>query len=176
MIKWPWTKRIRRRDKPTDPDMPWLPPDAVAYLDGLLSERSGAKVLEFGCGGSTVWFSRHAAEVLSFEHDPEWHRKISERLIGAEHVALRLAPRPYYDQIDALPAGYFDVVLIDGRDRLECARHAIRVLAPTGVLLFDDMNRTRYVIANKIFAGWPRRDFFGVPDKKQKITTAWQRP
>jgi predicted O-methyltransferase YrrM len=41
-------------------------------------------------------------------------------------------------------AGDFDLIVVDGRERVRCVRAALPRLAPGGVLLLDDSQRRRY--------------------------------
>ena len=59
----------------------WLTFAAQAAFERAL--RPGARVCEFGCGGSTRAALEHGAELLTIEWDADW----------AERVAARIAPR-----------------------------------------------------------------------------------
>ena len=37
-------------------------------------------MLEWGSGGSTLYFSKHVKEICSFEHNIEWYKKISKQI------------------------------------------------------------------------------------------------
>ena len=39
---------------------------------------------------------------------------------------------------------YEDVIAVDGRDRVNCVKHAMPKLKPGGVLVLDDSHRPRY--------------------------------
>ena len=43
----------------------------------------------------------------------------------------------------------YDVVVIDGRDRVNCLKHALERLTPSGVVLLDDSHRPRYAAAHE---------------------------
>jgi hypothetical protein len=53
--------------------------------------------------------------------------------------------RRYATQIDAFPDEHFDVVLVDGRARPSCIRHAIPKVRAGGVLVVDNADREYYV-------------------------------
>ncbi|MEI6085198.1 MAG: hypothetical protein WCS70_12970 [Verrucomicrobiota bacterium] len=52
------------------------------------------KVFEYGSGGSTVFFARHAGQVFSVEHDPAWHGHVGKTLAAQQltncHYLLRV--------------------------------------------------------------------------------------
>ena len=66
-------------------ETPWLPFRAIEYLESIAT---GAVVFEFGAGGSTAWFSRRAARVVSVEHDASLVRGA---VLGARRSAQRRA-------------------------------------------------------------------------------------
>ena len=56
------------------PGCPWFTPQAVAYLENVLT---GTEVgFEWGSGKSTVWFSERVQKWFSVEHDREWYEKV----------------------------------------------------------------------------------------------------
>ena len=136
--------------------IPWLTEQAIAFLDTYLSSTPNPRVLEFGCGGSTVWLQSRVEQLVSVEHNPEWHTKVS--VVVGDNVDLRLAGRPYHGICDGLPAEHFDLVLVDGRDRVRCAQSAIHVLKPGWVLMLDNAERAGYQPVFRLAAGWPRTD------------------
>ena len=56
--------------------LPWISYGALKYLESYL--KSPMSVLEFGCGGSTLYFSRKVSRVISIEDNKEWY-EIMER-------------------------------------------------------------------------------------------------
>lgn len=58
----------------------------------------------------------------------------------------------------------FDVIVVDGRLRNQCARHAIRKLSPSGVVIWDNSDRDKYQESYDLLAGngFKRLDFIGM--------------
>jgi hypothetical protein len=82
------------------------------------------------------------------------HENAAVKLIEAdsEPVPGYLSEKPgwqgrsfqrYASTIDAEP-GQFDLIVVDGRARGACLKHAIKKLAPGGMILFDNSGRSRY--------------------------------
>lgn len=71
--------------------------------------------------------------------------------------------RNYATAIDAFPDGHFDVVLVDGRARPSCTKHALPKLRAGGLLILDNAERESYRTCHELPAalGWPCRDYFG---------------
>jgi predicted O-methyltransferase YrrM len=88
--------------------------------------------------------------------------------------------RAYAGAIDQHPDGAFHFILIDGRARPSCVKHALPKLAPGGIIMLDNAERQHYAyIRNTLDGlGWMRLDFAGAGPYNQYFwkTTAWIRP
>jgi hypothetical protein len=51
----------------------------------------------------------------------------------------------YASYIDKFPDGYFDVVLVDGRARPSCIKHAVNKIKKDGILVLDNAERNYYM-------------------------------
>lgn len=51
----------------------------------------------------------------------------------------------YVKSIDQYPDQFFDLVIVDGRARPSCIKHAVRKIKKNGVLLLDNANRSYYL-------------------------------
>jgi predicted O-methyltransferase YrrM len=102
-------------------------------------------VFEYGCGSSTLWWSSKVREVVSVEHDKAWFRKIS----------AITPPNATVYQIDLVTGGdysmkirefedRFDIIVIDGRDRVNCAMNSLKALKSNGVIIWDNSDRSEY--------------------------------
>lgn len=65
---------------------PWITPESCHKLESLI--RPTDDVLEFGCGGSTVFFSQLAKSVLSFESNIEWCNKVDKAVKEKDKVSI----------------------------------------------------------------------------------------
>jgi predicted O-methyltransferase YrrM len=168
-----------------DPVYPWLNAGAVRYLRARLAP--DMRGLEFGGGRSTIYFSRLMESLVTVEHDEKWRRKVAALMqrFGAANVTLAFLPpdadapglprprswdiigktprRPefaaYFDHILGYPDGHFDLVLVDGRARVECALNAMDKIKPGGFLVLDNSEWEKYDPISRAMADWPRRDF-----------------
>src|SRR5215471_8978373 len=57
---------------------PWLTYGAIKFLSGVL--RCDMRVLEYGIGGSTLFFLERGCNVISIEHDPEWAQNLHSQV------------------------------------------------------------------------------------------------
>lgn len=150
-------------------DLPWWSYPAIRRVDAFLAGRPRARVFEFGAGASTAWIARRAAEVHSVEHDESFAEHVRSVLDDPanqlDNVALRTIPpgtatgatairsgrRGYQDAdftryvstIDRI-GGEFDLIVVDGRARVDSFRRALHYLADDGLVVFDNIRRTRY--------------------------------
>lgn len=120
------------------PDQPWISYDAAEAIDRHIDKTSC--VLEFGSGMSTAWYATRAGHVLSIEHDAEWFAAVSHRLASLTNAELRLCEtREVY--LDIEDGELFDLIMIDGAWRDDCARLATQHLAPGGVIYCDNTDK-----------------------------------
>ncbi|MEM7668603.1 MAG: class I SAM-dependent methyltransferase [Pseudomonadota bacterium] len=146
-------------------DLPWWTFRAIDAAENFLAGRPDARVFEFGSGASTLWLAKRAAGVISVDHDAGWHDLVRGRLPETGNVTLVMRPadpgapdpaylseksgyggqsfQAYASEIDH-HEGLFDLIVIDGRARVACLRHALAKRAPGGMILFDNSGRARY--------------------------------
>lgn len=127
-------------------DLPWWNVAATREIEQFLAARPGARVFEWGSGASTVWLARRAGEVISVEHDADWLGKFAAQTKPFENVRLLHRSIDTASYVDAIGecSDMFDLIVVDGRQRVACLEKAKSRLAPGGAILFDDSGRSRY--------------------------------
>jgi hypothetical protein len=122
--------------------LPWITYSSLRFLEPRLNPEM--EVFEFGSGASTLWWARRARSVVSCEHDREWLERT--RALAPANVQLMYAAGTGPEYAGAILAynSKFDVVVIDGVDRVSCARNCIGALKPSGVILWDNTDREEY--------------------------------
>jgi hypothetical protein len=123
--------------------IPWYRYAAIDFL----AERVGGehRVFEFGSGNSTLWWASHAGSVTTIEHDSHWAAQAREGI--PENVTLLEVPLDSdgrYCRSASNTGSKYEIVVIDGRDRVNCARQALNALTDDGVIVWDDSQRRRY--------------------------------
>jgi precorrin-6B methylase 2 len=97
---------------------------------------SNQRVLEWGCGSSTISISKLVKEIHSIEHNKDWFDNINSK-ISNTNISLYLC-EPDNEYVEGghcgtfqqfetyikkpLELGRFDLIFIDGRARIECAK------------------------------------------------------
>ena len=169
----PWYRSLEPGASPVRDEQPWITFDAIHYLAERVN--SSSRVFEYGGGGSTLFFLNRCTEVVTVEHDADWFsllkRSIESKhvtnwkghliepgtrtLLSApddsnpDHYSSRGMPGfnflNYASLIDAYPDSYFDIILIDGRARPACIKHAASKLKMGGLMVLDNADRAYYV-------------------------------
>jgi hypothetical protein len=147
-------------------DLAWWSYPAMRRVDEFLSERPEARIFEYGAGASTVWLAKRAAQIDSVEHDTRWAESVREMLAGTvDNAKLHVVPPTaatadttvrsgrightdldfanYVSTIDEV-GGPFDLIVVDGRARVDAFRRALDHLTDDGVVVFDNIKRKRY--------------------------------
>jgi hypothetical protein len=145
----------RLSKSPIDADgrpLPWYTYPAIALLDARV--RSEMRVFEFGCGFSTLWWASRVSHVTSIDHTEEWVERIGARM--PSNVSLSYVPLEpdgdYCRSAQGSNEGPYDVIVIDGRDRVNCALNSIEALTPDGVIVWDNSDRRRYAGGKRFLA------------------------
>lgn len=143
--------------------IPWVTYSFIDFIKGRITKAHS--VFEFGSGNSTLFYAKLAGRVVSVEHDREWFDKISSgKRPNSEMIYCPLVPGGDYCRTPLVADGKFDVIIVDGRDRVNCCLQAINALSDQGVIVLDDSERDFYqpaVVALKE-AGFKQLDFSGI--------------
>jgi predicted O-methyltransferase YrrM len=170
-----------------DQGKPWLTEEAIALLEELAPFK---RVLEFGSGGSTVFFAKRAENVISIEHDEKWFdlveaKLVEEKISNVEHILIprhkgdRVIPRKDgYAKVISGIGGSFDLILVDGRERGVCIRDSYVMLQPGKYLILDNYQMDKYQKAIKAFIpDWKFTAFDSKTRKWKGLGTAfYQKP
>lgn len=150
---------------------PWLTFPLVSFLE--TKSFSGRSVLEFGSGQSSLWWSERAERVLALETDPEWTQRVRAaappNLTVADVELEHADEHSFIDEVERLVGRErFDVVVVDGGDRVKALLAAPRFVTQDGVVITDDLDLFRtdpdWVRALDALreAGFGSVDFYGL--------------
>jgi hypothetical protein len=143
--------------------LPWYTYPAIRFIGERV--QPGMTVFEYGSGNSTLWWGRRVAQVCTCEHDRAWHDAMQPRF--PSNVDAQFAPLDdsgLYADAAVRSGRQYDVIVIDGRQRVQCARSAMRALKPGGVMIWDNSERDEYAPGQRSLqeAGFRRIDFWGM--------------
>ncbi len=126
---------VDRHNKP----IPWLSYPFIAFVEPRLNK--SMSVFEYGSGNSTAWFSERVGKIVSLEHDKAWFEKLNGKMpANARLVYKELQTNGEYAAYITETALNYDMIIVDGRDRVNCVKKSISSLSEKGVLVFDNSN------------------------------------
>ena len=123
--------------------IPWMNFGIIKFLEERLNR--SLHIFEFGTGYSTLFYSRHVDSVRSVEYDEKWYNTLSSQkpknveLLFRENDVDGVYCRAIQESDET-----YDVVVVDGRDRVNCVKQSIDHLSEAGVILLDDSHRQEY--------------------------------
>jgi hypothetical protein len=115
--------------------IPWYSYPAIEYLRQL--DVSDKSVFEYGSGNSSIFWAQRCKRLVCAEDDREWYDKIKSKLPRNVEYLLVQEKDDYVKAIHRDP-GQFDVIIIDGNHRYECAAEAVKKLKSDGFIILDN--------------------------------------
>jgi len=123
--------------------IPWVTYSFIDFIKGRIKKQH--TVFEFGSGNSTFFYAKYAGLVVSVEHDKEWYDKIvNDKPENSEMIFCELVRGGDYCKMPVKLEEKFDIIIVDGRDRVNCCKQAVDALTPDGVVVLDDSEREFY--------------------------------
>ena len=129
------------------------------------SELSLTRLFEYGSGGSTLWWASRVKEIFSVEHDKYWFQKVSADIPpNVKLIYIDLDYGGAYSKKIGEFNNKFDIIIIDGRDRINCVMNALQAIKPDGVFIWDNSDREAYREGYDylLINGYNRIDFEGM--------------
>ena len=142
--------------------LPWYTYAIISFIESRLKKQM--IVFEYGSGNSTVWWAKRVERVVSCEHDKRWYQKMKSNIpSNVTYIHNELQPHGDYSKVTLKYNKEFDIIAIDGRNRVACAMNSISALKDTGVIIWDDSYRDKYQVGYDFLLskGFKRLDFAG---------------
>lgn len=134
-----------RKGKPIDGagnPIPWITYPAISFLGNRV--KKDMSVFEYGCGNSTLWWAGRVKHVISCEHDKQWYEEVKKAIpSNVELFYANLNDGSYVKKVTEYEKE-FDIIILDGRDRVNCAKNTLHSLKESGVIIWDNSDRTSY--------------------------------
>lgn len=143
--------------------IPWVTYSFIDFIKTRLTKN--LSIFEYGSGNSTLFYAKNVKRVVSVEHDEAWYNKIvTAKASNADMIFTALEKDGEYAKKASLLGEKFDVIIVDGRDRVNCCKHSINALSPNGVLVLDDSEREFYEEARTFLTlnGFKELPFTGI--------------
>ena len=96
-------------------------------------------------GNSTLWFANKGCFLNTFEHNLSWYYTLKDQIpSNVNYNYCPLEVNGDYCKSITRQNISFDIVIIDGRDRVNCIINSINYLNKEGVIIFDNSDREVY--------------------------------
>ncbi|HVW94737.1 MAG TPA: hypothetical protein VHA56_02045 [Mucilaginibacter sp.] len=143
--------------------IPWVTYSFIDFIKERI--RKHHSVFEFGSGNSTFFYAKYAGLVVSVEHDKAWFDKIvSSKPENSEMIFCELIRDGDYCRMPLKLEEKFDIIIVDGRDRVNCCKQAVNAVTESGVIVLDDSEREFYQEGVKFLknSGFRELSFSGI--------------
>ncbi|WP_316807675.1 FkbM family methyltransferase [Pedobacter agri] len=123
--------------------LPWVTYSFIDFIKERINKTQ--HIFEYGSGNSTIFYAEKAGSVTSVEHDKNWFDKVKgSSPSNAEMIYCELQRDGEYSKKAALIGKKFDIIIVDGRDRVRCCKYSLEALSKNGVIVLDDSEREVY--------------------------------
>ena len=135
-------KKGKPLDANNDP-IPWMNYNVISFFKQKLNRQ--IDMFEFGSGYSSMFFSKYVNTLTSLEYDNNWFNFIKSQLPeNADLHLCHLDKGLEYSRFLLTLNKKYNLILIDGADRVNCIKSAIKSLTTNGVIVLDDSQRIEY--------------------------------
>lgn len=157
-----WFNSFERQipiDSNSEP-IPWTTYPFIDFIKPRLNNE--LTVFEYGSGYSTLFFARYTKAVTSVEHDENWYNELRRRTPVNVEILLR-EKNLFVKSIEEKNKKY-NLIFIDGENRVQCLKESITHLENNGVIILDDSEREEYVEGITFLSanGFKKIDFWGI--------------
>lgn len=141
--------------------LPWYTYPFIAFLAPRLTQNQ--RVFEYGSGNSTRWYADRIKHITAVEHDETWAGMVATQLPANTTLLPRILGDAYIQAVAEANERY-QIVVVDGRQRVECVLFSADYLTEDGVLILDNSEREAYREARMFLQqrGFRSLDFFGM--------------
>lgn len=143
--------------------IPWITYSAINFLEKRIHKKM--VVFEYSCGNSTLWWASRAKKLISCEHNKLWYEKMKQQIpqnVELSHIDLVYGGM-YSNEVSKYNM-MFDIIIIDGRDRINCVKKSLKAIKEDGVFIWDNSERASYKEGYDflLLNGYKRLDFEGM--------------
>ncbi|NTW99911.1 MAG: class I SAM-dependent methyltransferase [Geobacteraceae bacterium] len=121
---------------------------------------SRCNIFEFGSGNSSLFWSKNAQSVISVESDPDWYTFGMQDLSPNRSLLLKTGCNEYVETVIQYETK-FDVIVIDGLYRFNCAVKSMTRLKDGGIIVLDNSDWFPDTARLLRDAGFTQTDFIG---------------
>lgn len=117
--------------------IPWYTYPAIEFLNQF--DFSTKKVFEFGSGNSSLYWAKRCSSLISVEYNPDWFNKMNHNMTRKnQRLFLKKDKDEYAKSINEFKTR-FDIIIIDGVFRHDCAIEVEKNLnKESGIVILDN--------------------------------------
>lgn len=184
-----WFKDRILRKNTMESAFPWINYSTIQFMHHIVCKDT--KVLEFGAGGSSLFFLERKTNLTSIEHEFEWINEVQKRaskeqlMRWSHHLISSNKPNSrvplvsdYLYPLKNIVDSSIDLVVVDGRHRVESIRRAMTKVKSGGFLILDNSDRPEYAEAFEILLDWTLLETWSITNFSEFVTPAaiWTKP
>ena len=129
-------------DKNGNP-IPWCTYPFIKFIEPRL--KKDFTVFEYGSGNSTIWYAKRVKEIISVENDEAWFKVVSKLLpANAKLIYIKSDIDGEYCRSIVKQNSKFNIIIIDGRDRINSIKFSVNQLTDDGIIVFDNSQIEKY--------------------------------
>jgi len=138
--------------------LPWYTYSAISYLESLDFRQK--HIFEYGCGNSTLFWAIRSLSVTSCESELAWFHEMRDKAASNCDI-MYIDTEEHYVQSIHIGRIEYDVIVIDGKWRAQCAAEALRSIKPCGMIILDNSDINPNICAMLRSSGLLQVDFHG---------------
>ena len=184
-----WLKDRILNQNPMQAGFPWINYTTIQFMHHLICKNMC--VVEFGAGGSSIFFLTRGVRLTSIEHDEKWIKNVRKNvtrklqknwdyhLIKPDNEITNIpSPESYLSPLDQLSDSSIDLFLIDGRHRVKSIKRAMDKIKPGGYLILDNCDRPEYSKSFELLSNWSLNQVSCITTSSEFVTPAaiWKKP
>lgn len=129
-------------DKNGNP-IPWCTYPFIKFIEPRL--KKDFTVFEYGSGNSTIWYAKRVKQIISVENDEAWFKVVSKLLpANAKLIYIKSDIDGEYCRSIIKQNSKFNIIIIDGRDRINSIKFSVNQLTDDGIIVFDNSQIEKY--------------------------------
>lgn len=158
--------------------IPWVTYPFIDFISGRLD--FSMQLFEFGSGNSTLYYAGKVSSVTAVEHDKDWYDRLVKKFpYNINILYCELQNNGNYCRAAMGTGKLYHVIIVDGRDRVNCILNSVAALTTDGIMVLDDSERMEYQqgIEHLLKSGFRKLDFWGISPGLfyKKCTTVFYR-
>jgi hypothetical protein len=141
---------------------PWVTYPFIDFIEARLNK--SMNVFEYGSGNSTFYYADKVKSVTSIEHDRLWYEQVKNNVSDNVILIYQDLDTSKYTSSVTMQKKMFDIIIVDGRDRVNCLKQSVNALSEEGIIVLDDSEREMYREGCVFLkdSGFKKIDFWGI--------------